>query len=139
MKNSRPGETFQKLRTLRPPLFERYALTLDAAVATLRGQLEAKQLHLYLPDLSHDRDRALKMWSEALELKPAGYDANCFLVAPTYRFAAFFGMHRVEGLRVVSDLQLYLDLFHSHGASRPKAQTAVISRLPFLVETPTAN
>ena len=53
------------------------------------------------------------MWSEALQLKPAGYDANCFLVGPTYKFATFFGMHRVEGLRVVSDLQLYLDLFHS--------------------------
>jgi len=139
MQNSQPGETLQQLRTLGPPLFERYALTLDAAVATLRGQSKAKQLHLYLPDLSHDRDRALEMWSKALQLKPAGYDANCFLVTPTYKFAAFFGMHRVEGLRVVSDLQLYLDLFHSHGASRPKAQATVISRLPFTVESPTAN
>jgi hypothetical protein len=139
MKNSRPSETLQEIRSLRPPLFERYALTLDSAVAALKGQSNVKQLHLYLPDLSHKRDQALQMWSEALQLKPAGYDANCFLVGPTYKFATFFGMHRVEGLRVVSDLQLYLDLFHSHGASRPKSQATVISRLPFTVESATAN
>ena len=126
-------DTLQMLRTLQPPLFERYALTLEAAVATLSNTRGPRQLHLYLPDLAHDKQRALEMWSNALMLRPAGYDANCFLVAPTYSHAAFFGMHRAEGLRVVSDLQLYLDLFHYSGGGRPAAQATVASRLPFLV------
>ena len=42
-------------------------------------------------------------------------------------------MNRVEGLRVVSDLLLYLDLFHYSAASRPVAQASVAARLPFAV------
>jgi len=133
------GETMQLLRTLQPPLFERYALTLEAAVAAVTGDAEAKELHLYLPDLAQNKKQALEVWQEALQLRPAGYDANCFLVAPTYTHAAFFGMHRAEGLRVVSDLQLYLDLFHYPSPARPQAQAAVARRLPFAVESATAH
>jgi hypothetical protein len=32
---------------------------------------------------------------------------------------------------MVSDLQLYLDLFHYPAASRRQAQAAVLARLPF--------
>ena len=132
-------DTLQLLRTLQPPLFERYALTLEAAVAALGGDHAPAQLHLYLPDLAHDKDSALRLWSDTLQLRPAGYDANCFLVAPTYTHAAFFGMHRAEGLRVVSDLQLYLDLFHYPSAARPQAQAVVAERLPFTVESTTQH
>ncbi len=139
MRDAGAKDTLQRLRTLKPPLFERYALTLTAAVAALSGERRAQQLHLYLPDLAHDKDRALEMWSDALQLRPAGYDANCFLVAPAYAHAVFFGMHRAEGLRVVSDLQIYLDLFHYNGAAVPDAQATVATRLPFAVESPTAH
>lgn len=139
MQDARAKDTLQRLRTLKPPLFERYALTLAAAVDALTGERKAKQLHLYLPGLAHDKDRALEIWSDALHLRPAGHNANCFLVAPSYAHAAFFGMHRAEGLRVVSDLQLYLDLFHYNGAVLPKAQATVATRLPFVVESPTAH
>lgn len=130
-------ETIEMLRGLQPPLLDRYALTLDAAVAALTGERPAEQMHLYLPDLAQNQKRALELWSDALQLRPAGYDANCFLVAPTYTHAAFFGMHRADGLRVVADLQLYLDLFHYPSAARPRAQAAVAQRLPFAIEGPT--
>ncbi len=139
MREQRVEDTLQLLRALQPPLFERYALTLDAAVAAISGERRPRQLHLYLPDLAHDQKRALEVWSEALQLRPAGYDADCFLVAPTYTHAAFFGMHRAEGLRVVSDLQLYLDLFHYPSAARPQSQALVAERLPFAVEAPTPH
>jgi hypothetical protein len=132
-------DTLQLLRTLKPPLFERYALTLEGAVSALRGEHSPSQLHLYLPDLAQDKKGALDLWSNALQLRPAGYDANCFLVAPTYTHAAFFGMHRAEGLRVVSDLQLYLDLFHYPSAARPQAQATIADRLPFSVESGTPH
>lgn len=132
-------ETLELLRRLQPPLFERYALTLEAGVAAATGGQSPEHLHLYLPDLAQNRQRALEVWSDALALRPAGYAADCFLVAPTYTHAAFFGMHRAAGLRVVSDLQLYLDLFHYPSAARPEAQAAVARRLPFPVETATAH
>lgn len=132
-------DTLELLRALQPPLFDRYALTLEAGVAAATGGRVPAQLHLYLPDLAQNRKIALELWSEALLLRPAGYDADCFLVAPTYTHAAFFGMHRAAGLRVVSDLQLYLDLFHYPSAARHQAQEAVARRLPFPVEGATAH
>lgn len=122
-----------RLRGLQPPLFDRYALTLEAAVA-LETNDEPSDLHLYLPDLAADGDRALERWSEALRLRPAGHGANCFLVGPAYAHGAFFGMRRVQGLRLVSDLQLYLDLYHFPVTDGPELRMAVASRLPFSVE-----
>ena len=139
MRGEHVEDTMQLLRTLQPPLFERYALTLEAAVAAIDDAPDPGQLHVYLPDLAQDKDGALALWADALQLRPAGYDANCFLVAPTYTHAAFFGMRRAGGLRVVSDLQLYLDLFHYPSAARPQAQASVADRLPFAVESATRH
>lgn len=47
----------------------------------------------------------------SLKLRPVPVEgANLVLVEPYYRDSVFFGARRVEGLWVVSDLQLYLDL-----------------------------
>ena len=47
---------------------------------------------------------------QRLELEPAREQANVILVRPYYRESWSFGLRRIEGLPVVSDLQLYLDL-----------------------------
>jgi hypothetical protein len=131
MREPAAGETLDRLRELPAPLQERYALTLEAAFAAISPASEPEALHLYLPDLAIDKDRALDTWAEALRLRPAGHGADCFLVAPAYTHAAFFGIRRAGGLRMVSDLQLYLDLFHYPAAARRQAQAAVLARLPF--------
>ncbi len=133
MREPAVAPTLERLRALQPPLFDRYALTLDAAVSALSATTETEQLHVYLPDLAHQDEDALDAWATALSLRPAGHSANCFLIGPTYTHAAFFGMRRAHGLRLVSDLQLYLDLFHYPAASRPRARAAVAARLPFSV------
>ena len=45
-----------------------------------------------------------------LGLQPADDGANLVLVRPHYRRSALFGARKVDGCRVVSDVQLYLDL-----------------------------
>lgn len=47
---------------------------------------------------------------QRLELEPAREQANVILVRPYYRQSWAFGLRRIEGLPVVSDLQLFLDL-----------------------------
>ena len=91
-----PPTPLQLLRTLQPPLFERYALTLDAASrGTLAGDPEPEQLHMSTcPIWRRTRSERSRCGPMRSCLRPAGYDANCFLVAPTYTHAAFFGMHR---------------------------------------------
>ena len=43
------------------------------------------------------------------------------------------GVHDHDDLRLVSDLQLYLDLYHYPTAGKSHAQAAVAERLPFSV------
>ena len=47
---------------------------------------------------------------QRLELEPAREQANIILVRPYYRESWAFGLRKIQGLPVVSDLQLYLDL-----------------------------
>lgn len=127
--------TLQRLRTARADLAGRYALTLDSAVHAL--QLRPRQrrlpfdLHVYLPDLSDDPEDTLETWRQTLNLRPAGHGANCFLVKPAYRHAALFDSQASHGLRAVSDLQLYIDLFHHPTETRDRALRALVPRLPF--------
>lgn len=131
--------TLQRLRTVEARLADRYALTLQSAVHAL--QLPSRQrrlpfdLHVYLPDLAEDLEDTLEIWRRALNLRPAGHGANCFLVKPSYRHAALFGAQASHGLRTVSDLQLYIDLFHDTADGRDGALRALGPRLPFELQS----
>jgi hypothetical protein len=45
-----------------------------------------------------------------LSLEPVEKGANVFVWDPYYKYSVFFGSREVDGVRVVSDIQLYLDL-----------------------------
>ena len=45
-----------------------------------------------------------------LGLEPVSKGANVLVWNPYYKYSVFFGSREVEGVRVVSDIQLYLDL-----------------------------
>lgn len=133
-----PEALLQRLRTVKDDLSQRYALTLQSAIHALRLRPGQRRLpfdvHIYLPDLGSDLESTLERWREILGLRPAGHGANCFLVKPAYPKAIFFASQASHGLRTVSDLQLYLDLFHRPRGEAGKTFGAVKSRLPFDVD-----
>jgi hypothetical protein len=135
LRDADPETALQRLRTVGLDLTDRYALTLDSAVHALQLKREQRRLpfdlHVYIPDLSEDLEGTLDTWRQVLGLRPAGHGANCFLVKPAYRHAVFFDSQARHGLRTVSDLQLYLDLYHAPGQGRADADRSVGSRLPF--------
>jgi len=55
--------------------------------------------------------------------------ANLHISVPYYRVSAFFGRRHVEGLPVVSDLQLYLDLYDYPRRGREQAEYLLEHRL----------
>lgn len=64
--------------------------------------------HLYLEEPGLERDLV-----EGLHLERTPEDAgNVTLLTPYYRSSVFFNARLIEGLAVVSDLQLFLDLRH---------------------------
>jgi hypothetical protein len=135
LKDNNIEAALQRLRTVDAGLSDRYALTLQSAVHAL--ELTAKQrrlpydLHVYLPDLNEDLEETLETWRRVLGLRPAGHGANCFLVKPAYRHAVFFDSQAQQGLRSVSDLQLYMDLFHHPGRGKQGVRQRLVKRLPF--------
>ncbi len=135
LRDKDPEAALQRLRTVDSKLSDRYALTLDSAVHALQlrpGQRRLPfDLHVYVPDLNKDLEQTLETWRRVLGLRPAGHGANCFLVKPAYRHAVFFDTQASHGLRTVSDLQLYLDLYHFPGQGRTRAGASVAARLPF--------
>jgi len=58
---------------------------------------------------------------EKLKLREAGKGFNLIFLLPYYKHSVFHGKERIGKLWVVSDLQLYLDLYNypSRAWSRP--------------------
>jgi hypothetical protein len=69
-----------------------------------------------------------------LKLERVDKGANVFLLSPYYKHSVFFGSRKVEGVSVVSDLQLYLDLFKYPLRGREQAEHLYEARLRALVE-----
>ena len=134
MRDTDPAKLLQRLRTVDGEMSDRYALTLDAALHALHLGSPQRRLpfpvHVYLPELNEQPEHTLESWTNMLSLRPAGHDANCFLVKPTYRHGALFDAQVHGGLRAVSDLQLYMDMTHAPGVTK-KATRSVSERLPF--------
>lgn len=97
------------LRDILKPLLENqdgYAVSLHAGNNLIEPYAKSDIWHIYVLD-----DRIRKRLASALSLRPVKEDAgNIVLLKPYYRASALHGARHVHGLRVVSDVQLYLDL-----------------------------
>lgn len=140
LRDGDPQQALQRLRVVESGLAGRYALTLEAAMHALHLDSSQRRLpfdlHIYLPDLSETLEETVETWREVLGLRPAGHGANCFLVKPAYPHGIRFGTQTSHGLRTVSDLQLYIDMYHWPQDGRTRAQDKIAPRLPFELREP---
>ena len=102
-------EILDRIAMLNIPKEMRYALTLHAGAWLVAPHAVAQEVHLYA-DGEGDRQKILSFWKDRLKLEPAERGANLYFLKPYYRHSVFYGARSLKGLRVVSDLQLYLDL-----------------------------
>ena len=89
-----------------------YALTLHTGGNLVAPYVKSDVLHIYLNP--HGFTRVLSDITKTLSLKQVMDSGNVNFYEPYYAQAAFRNTQTVRGYRVVSNLQLYLDLFH-HG------------------------
>lgn len=86
---------------------EGYGLSLHAGASLVSPYVQFREVHLHVaPEARAFRSRFLK----AMGAKMASREANLVLLAPFYKFSFLFEARMIRGVRVVSDLQLYLDL-----------------------------
>ena len=92
----------------------KYALTLHVGASLIAPYVRPASLHLYVED---DVER----WVERLGLQPVELGGNVYLVRP-YDESVFYGVQEVRGLCVVSNIQLYVDLYNYPARGREAAE-----------------
>jgi DNA-binding transcriptional ArsR family regulator len=104
----------------------RYGLSLHAGASLVAPFVQFREVHIYARSEEVGfRSRLVK----ALGAENAVAEANLVLLAPFYRGSIFFESRLIRGVRVVSDLQLYLDLSCFPQRGIEQAQVLLARRL----------
>ena len=114
-------ELLERLKGLRRAAAPAWGLSLHGGASLVAGFAQFREVHLYI---SPEEPKLQGEFIRGLDARPAEGKANLVFLSPFYRHSVLFESRVVEGLRVVSDLQLFLDL--SCFAQRGKEQADVI-------------
>jgi hypothetical protein len=93
----------------------RYALTLQAGASLVTPYVRPVNIHLYV-----DPEK-LGAWQRLLGLQLTELGGNVFLVEP-YDKSVFYKVQRVREVCVVSNVQLYIDLYNYPARGREAAE-----------------
>ncbi len=109
----------------------RYALTLHAGASLVAPFAKFHEVYMYV-DPWERRVETERFWMKALELEKVDRGGNIYLVWPYYKHGAFCGVREVNGVSVVSDIQLYIDLYNFPMRGREQAEHLMRRRLAYL-------
>ena len=114
-------EILMLIRTLNLPAEVDYALTLHAGAHLVAPFTQFNECHLHV-SAQNDFERQAEFFVKKLNLLERETGGNLHIIKPFYRKGAMYGARLVEGLKVVSDLQLYLDLYRFQVRGREQAE-----------------
>ena len=97
-------------------------MTVLAGAALIAPYVRPVDIHMYVPEIGSAKELA-----RALDLKPIPRGGNVKLVIPSDE-GVFYQSQITDGVRVVSDVQLYVDLFN-YPARGEEAAQAVYNRI----------
>lgn len=99
---------------------KKYALALHTGANFITRHVSDPNIYLYLnPD--HFETLSLEL-RKAFDLKELKNGGNIYLIDPYYKASVFFGLQKIKGYNIVSNLQLYLDLYHFPQRGREHAE-----------------
>jgi hypothetical protein len=99
---------------------KKYALTLHTGANFITNYVNTPTMYCYLP--AENFENASLDLRQALDLKELKNGGNFYLIKPHYKTAVFYNTQTMKGYNVVSDLQLYLDLYHFPQRGRDHAE-----------------
>ncbi len=91
-------------------LSDKYALTLHSGANLITDYVNIHSVYCYLSPENFDK-LSLEIRQE-LDLKELKRGGNVFLVKPYYKRSVFLNKQKMKGCYIVSNLQLYLDLYN---------------------------
>jgi hypothetical protein len=96
----------------------KYALTLHAAAWLVAPYVKPTDFHIYVyPDIG----KGLEALVRILKISPVEKSGNVKLVAP-YDEGVFYCSRLINGVRIVSPVQIYVDLFNHPGRGEEAAE-----------------
>jgi len=103
---------------------DEYALALQAGASLVAPYADFDVVDVYVRSID-----AAAAFARRLDAREVQRGANLRVNVPHYRVSAFFDIQESAGLPVVSDLQLYLDLFNYPVRGREQAEQILERRL----------
>jgi len=126
-----PEALISRIAAINGAAERRYALTLHAGASLVAPFAKFHEVHMYV-DPWERRVETERFWMEALELEKVDRGGNMYLVWPYYKHGAFHGVREVNGVSVVSDIQLYIDLYNFPMRGQEQAEHLMRKRLAYL-------
>ncbi len=99
---------------------EQYALTLHAGANLITSFVKTEEIFLYLKLANWDKD-VLNL-RQKLNLKELVRGGNFHIIRPYYKTSVFFNRQKIKGFVVISNLQLYLDLYNFQPRGREHSE-----------------
>ena len=103
--NNQPDEILNQIQKISKNID--YALSLQAGANLLLPFSVYNEVHIYLPDMKSE-----EIIIQELDLKKVDKGANIFLMRPYYKNSVFYDRQLVQNLWIVSDVQLYIDIYN---------------------------
>jgi len=97
-----------------------YALTLHTGANLLTSFVKTDHVYLYLNTDNWDQD--ILSIRQQLDLKELVQGGNVHFIKPFYKASVFTNKQMIEGYSVVSNLQLFLDLYYFQPRGREHAE-----------------
>lgn len=97
-----------------------YALTLHTGANLITSFVRIEEIFIYIN--LQDWEKDIADIRQMLELKELVRGGNIHLIYPFYKNSVFFNTRKIKGYTVVSNLQLYLDLYNFQPRGREHAE-----------------
>lgn len=99
---------------------KQYALTLHSGANLITSFVVTDQIDLYFRP--ENREKEILELRQQLELKELVRGGNVRIIRPVYKNSVFYRARTIKGYKVVSNLQLYLDLYNFKPRGREHAE-----------------
>lgn len=109
-----PLKLMQKIDESSIKLGSKYAMTMHAGASLVAPFVKFSDVHFYfMGDCAK--------WIKALDLRPVEFGGNIHIIEP-YDVGVFYKTREIRGINVVSNIQLYLDLYKYPARGREQAE-----------------
>jgi len=124
-----PEGILDKLKNIRIPKEIKYALSFQAGAFLVSPYTVFNDVFIYVSS-----KKSFEFFVDKLKLKSVEKGANIFILHPHYKHSVFYNKQKNMNLWVVSDLQLYLDLYKYPQRGLEQAEHLYEKRLKKMIE-----